>query len=390
MKGLPAVFAEWFQARGWQPHPHQLALLKAAEAGRSALLVAPTGGGKTLAGFLPSLVELAARPSPGLHSLYVSPLKALAVDIQRNLMLPIQEMGLGIRAETRTGDTPYDRRQRQRAHPPQLLMTTPESLALLLSYPDAAEFFAGLACVVVDELHALADSKRGDQLALGLARLRTLAPAHRRVGLSATVADPRRLQAWLATGAYAGIKDVSLVEGRPGAAPEVEIVEQEHEIPWAGHMGHFAVAEIYKRILQARTALVFVNTRAQAEIVFQALWAMNDDSLPIGLHHGSLDIEQRRRIEAAMAQGSLRAVVATSSLDLGIDWGAIDLVLQVGAPKGASRLLQRIGRANHRLDEPSRAVLVPANRFEALECRAAVEAVKAGGVDAPPAQHPDR
>src|SRR5690606_4042496 len=158
-------------------------------------------------------------------------------------------------------------------------------------------------------------------------------------------------------------------------------LEPKDEIPWAGHMGRFAVAEIYRRIEQARTALVFVNTRAQAEILFQELWAINEANLPIALHHGSLDIEQRRKVEAAMARGSLRAVVATSSLDLGIDWAAVDLVVQVGAPKGASRLLQRIGRANHRLDEPSRALLVPANRFEVLECRAALDAVRAGDLD---------
>ena len=385
MTALPAGFDAWFRARGWRPHPHQLALLAAAEAGRSALLIAPTGGGKTLAGFLPSLVALLRDPAAGLHTLYISPLKALAVDIQRNLMAPIQEMALPIRAETRSGDTPHDRRQRQRARPPQLLMTTPESLALLLSYPDAAQFFATLACVVVDELHALADSKRGDLLALGLARLATLAPNHRRVGLSATVAEPRRLQAWLAKGAYAGIGEVTLVEGRAGARAEVTILEPA-EIPWAGHMGRFAVAEIYRRIEGARTALVFVNTRAQSEIVFQELWAINEANLPIALHHGSLDIEQRRKVEAAMARGQLRAVVATSSLDLGIDWAAVDLVVQVGAPKGASRLLQRIGRANHRLDEPSRALLVPANRFEVLECRAAVEAVAALELDAPRAK----
>ncbi len=383
MTALPAVFDDWFRGRGWRPHPHQLALLKAAGAGRSALLIAPTGGGKTLAGFLPSLAQLATQPSEGLHTLYISPLKALAVDIQRNLMAPIQEMGLPVRAETRTGDTPHERRQRQRARPPQLLMTTPESLALLISYPDAAQFFAGLACVVVDELHALADSKRGDLLALGLARLATLAPQHRRVGLSATVAEPRRLMAWLARGAYGGLGEMTLVEGRAGARAEVAILEPEDEIPWAGHVGRFAVAEIYKRIEQARTALVFVNTRAQAEIMFQELWAINEANLPIALHHGSLDIEQRRKVEAAMARGGLRAVVATSSLDLGIDWAAVDLVVQVGAPKGASRLLQRIGRANHRLDEPSRALLVPANRFEVLECRAAVEAVTAMELDAP-------
>jgi len=378
---LPQPFAGWFAARGWQPHAHQLRLLELGAAGRSALLVAPTGGGKTLAGFLPSLVALAGRPGKGLHTLYISPLKALAVDIQRNLMGPIAEMKLAIRAETRSGDTPYERRQRQRARPPQLLMTTPESLAILLSYPDAPEFFAGLSCVVIDELHALANNKRGELLALGLARLATLAPQHRRVGLSATVAEPDRLRAWLSpSGAFDPLA-VALVEGRSGARAEVEVLQPGDEIPWAGHMGHHALAKVYERIKGARTALVFVNTRAQAEIVFQSLWQHNLDNLPIALHHGSLDREQRRKVEAAMARGALRAVVATSSLDLGIDWAAVDLVVQIGAPKGASRLLQRIGRANHRLDEPSRALLVPANRFEVLECRAAVEAVAALELD---------
>ncbi|HYM04582.1 MAG TPA: DEAD/DEAH box helicase, partial [Stellaceae bacterium] len=169
---LPPLFADWFAKRGWAPHRHQLELLGAARDGRSVLLVAPTGGGKTLAGFLPSLVDLAECPRDGLHTLYVSPLKALAVDIHRNLTEPLQELGLPIRIETRTGDTPQGKRQRQRVNPPHMLMTTPESLSLLLSYPDAAQMFAGLAAIIIDELHALAGTKRGDLLALGLARLR--------------------------------------------------------------------------------------------------------------------------------------------------------------------------------------------------------------------------
>jgi ATP-dependent Lhr-like helicase len=381
---LPIRFARWFESRGWRPHPHQLAMLKAAEDGRSALLVAPTGGGKTLAGFLPSLVELEARPREGLHTLYVSPLKALAVDIHRNLVQPVEEMGLTLTLESRTGDTPQSKRQRQRVKPPNLLMTTPESLALMLSFPDAAEIFGGLSTIVIDELHALEPNKRGDLLALGLSRLATLAPAVRRVGLSATVGDERRLLAWLSPTGSAENAPVTLLRGPEGAEPEVKILLPEAGLPWAGHMGTHAVPEIYAAIKQARTALVFVNTRAQAELMFQALWRINDENLPIGLHHGSLSPEQRRKIEAAMAAGKLRAVVATSSLDLGIDWAAVDLVIQIGAPKGASRLTQRIGRANHRLDEPSRALLAPANRFELLECRAAIEAVRAKELDIDP------
>lgn len=378
---LPPNVAGWFRSRGWAPHAHQLAMVQAAADGVSALLIAPTGGGKTLAGFLPSLIELSERPREGLHTLYISPLKALAVDIQRNLEIPVAEMRLPIRTETRTGDTPEAKRRRQRAHPPQILMTTPESLALLLSYADAGSIFGTLRCVIVDELHALAGTKRGDLLALGLARLARLAPAARRVGLSATVAEPDQLVAWLSRTGTAEGGDVRLVQGRAGAEPVIDILTTRERLPWAGHMALHALKEVYARIREHRTTLLFVNTRAQAELVFQALWRINDENLPIALHHGSLAVEQRRKVEAAMARGDLRAVVATSSLDLGIDWAAVDLVVQIGAPKGASRLVQRIGRANHRMDEPSRALLVPANRFEVLECRAALDAVRAHTLD---------
>jgi ATP-dependent Lhr-like helicase len=279
--------------------------------------------------------------------------------------------------ETRTGDTPAAKRQRQRKTPPQMLLTTPESLALMISYTDADKIFAGLSRVVIDELHALAGNKRGDLLGLGLARLRALAPGCRIVGLSATVADEQALADWL----VAEPGSAAIVRGRAGSAAQIDILETREYLPWSGHMAIHAIAEIYEQIKAARTTLVFVNTRAQAELIFQALWRINDDNLPIALHHGSLAPEQRRKVEAAMARGSLRAVVATSSLDLGVDWAAVDLVIQVGAPKGASRLIQRIGRANHRLDEPSRALLVPANRFEVLECRAALEAVRENTLD---------
>lgn len=359
-------------------------MLAAARDGRSALLIAPTGGGKTLAGFLPSLVELADGDYSGLHTLYVSPLKALAVDIHRNLEVPVAEMNLPVRIETRTGDTPQSKRLRQRTKPPQMLLTTPESLALLLSYPDAPQMFAGLKCVVLDELHAIAGTKRGDLLALGLARLSSLAPGCRRVGLSATVAHRDPLIAYLSAEGRAGAGDVVLVAGGEAAKPEVKILLPRGRMPWSGHMAVFALPEVYEAVKAAKTAIVFVNTRAQAEIVFQELWRLNDDNLPIGLHHGSLAVEQRRKVEAAMARGALRAVVATSSLDLGIDWAAVDLVVQIGAPKGVSRLLQRIGRANHRLDTPSRALLVPANRFEVLECRAALDGIRAMELDGDP------
>ena len=376
MGTLPEPFAGWFARRGWVPRPHQMAMVAAAQARDSALLIAPTGGGKTLAGFLPSLMDLTAQPRLGLHTLYVSPLKALATDIARNLMAPIEDMALPVTVETRTGDTPANRRARQKAAPPNLLLTTPESLALLLSQADAPALFAGLATVVIDEIHALAGTKRGDQLALGLARLTTIAPTARRVGLSATVAHRQALLDWVG----AGTSPV-LVEEAQGAPPALSILLPEDRLPWSGHMGLNSAGAILERIRATGMTIVFVNTRAQGELLFQALWRINADTLPIALHHGSLDIGQRRKVEAAMAEGRLRAVVATSSLDLGIDWGGVDQVIQVGAPKGTSRLLQRVGRANHRMDEVSNAILVPANRFELLECEAAIEGVVAGEQD---------
>ncbi len=361
--------------------------MDAAEAGRDALLIAPTGAGKTLAGFLPSLIDIAEggranRLGGRLHTLYISPLKALAVDVHRNLEIPVGEMRLPVRIETRTGDTSAQKRQRQRRDPPDMLLTTPEQLALLIASPDAPHLFGDLRRVVLDELHALSQSKRGDLLALGLARLRSLAPAHRTTGLSATVRDPDELRRFIVgRGPLA-----DLVTAPPGAPAELSILDTQERLPWSGHSARHALAEVYEAIKRAKMTLIFVNTRAQAEFIFQELWRINEDALPIALHHGSLDAGQRRKVEAAMSDGRLRAVVCTSTLDLGIDWGDVDLVVNVGAPKGASRLMQRIGRANHRLDESSRALLVPANRFEFLECVAAVAAAREGAQDTPVAR----
>jgi ATP-dependent Lhr-like helicase len=416
---LPPRFADWFMRRGWAPRAHQLAMIAKARQGRDTLLIAPTGGGKTLAGFLPSLIELAERlpanARPGLHTLYISPLKALAVDVERNLLKPILEIGLAVTAESRTGDTGLSRRQRQRVKPPDILLTTPEQLALLCAWEGARLFFESLSCVILDEIHTLHASKRGDLLALDLARLQQFAPNLRRVGLSATVDDPAVIKRWMAFSpppqgegdreAVEGVEgrglgglqpppalratspcgggegSIDLVTGAAGAAPIVDVLLSEGRVPWSGHTAQHAMQEVYQVIQRSRTALVFVNTRFQAEFAFQELWRLNEDALPIALHHGSLAAEQRRKVEAAMARGELRAVVCTSTLDLGIDWGDVDLVIQLASPKGASRMVQRIGRANHRLDEPSRALFVPANRFEMLECQAASEAIAENALD---------
>jgi ATP-dependent Lhr-like helicase len=385
MSRLPDVITTWFSSRGWTIHPHQQDMLARAD-DPATLLIAPTGGGKTMAGFLPTLAELAAGSHDGLHTLYVSPLKALAADIKRNLRTPVDEMGLPIRIDDRTGDTPSSRRRSQRADPPHILLTTPESLALLTSYEDAPRMFAGLKRVVIDEIHALAENKRGDQLMLALSRLQALCPDLRRVGLSATVDDPAAIAHYLAR--HPDPCDIVLAD--PGPAPDIRMLQTDAAPPWAGGGAAHAIPAVLEQIKAHQTTLIFHNTRAQAEIFFRNLWLANDDGLPIGIHHGSLDRAQRERVEAAMVRNELRAVVCTGSLDLGIDWGNVDLVIQIGAPKNVKRLVQRIGRANHRYNAPSKALLVPANRFEVVECQAALQAVEAGKLDGTPGTHGPR
>ncbi len=392
---FPDIIADWFSNRGWRPHDHQFAIVNAARRRQSTLLIAPTGGGKTLAGFLPSLIELfnsenltREREPSHLHTLYVSPLKALAVDVSRNLLKPIGEMNLDIKVETRTGDTPPSKRERQRRLPPDFLLTTPEQVSLMLSHPDSKRYFSGLRYIILDELHSLVSQKRGDLLALAIARLRTYARDAVIFGLSATVAWPSELRAFLV--AQDSRKKVTLLSqliiAESGRPPHIRMLGAMENMPWSGHTGRYAVSEIYNLLNNYRLVLIFVNTRSQAEMLFQELWHLNSNDLPIALHHGSLDVQRRRKIENAMAEGRLRAIVCTSTLDLGIDWGDVDLVINVGAPKGASRLAQRIGRSNHRLDETSEAILVPANRFEVLECQAAMEAAEIGDQDTPRAR----
>ena len=386
---LPQPLHDWFAKRSWSVRRHQLEMLAAAREGNHALLTAPTGAGKTLAGFLPTLSDLIDDPKfDGLHTLYISPLKALAVDVQRNLLTPVDEMDVPITIETRSGDTPANRKARQRVKPPHILLTTPESLNLLLSQEDSFSLFAGLKRVIIDEVHAFATGKRGDLLALSLARLQRISPDLQRVALSATVADPDGYRAWLAP--YGDIDTVTHVLGDEGAPADINIMipntpdGEPVRVPWAGHAGVYAVPQVMEQIKQNRMTLVFCNTRFLAEFTFQQLWEINEDTLPIGTHHGSLSKESRRKVEKAMAEGKMRALVCTASLDLGVDWGDIDCVIQMGAPKGSSRLLQRIGRANHRLDVSSRALLVPGNRFEYLEAQAALDAVEEGRRDGEP------
>ncbi|PZO83794.1 MAG: ligase-associated DNA damage response DEXH box helicase [Micavibrio aeruginosavorus] len=367
----------WLASKGWSWFPHQVESLKAAMEGKNVLICAPTGAGKTLAGFLPSFMDLhmLGGKFEGLHTLYISPLKALTVDVHRNIGKPIKELDLPISFETRTGDTPASKKARQKTKPPHMLMTTPESLALLLSYPEAGKYFQNLRYIIIDELHSILDSKRGDLFSLGMARLGTIAPKAQRIGLSATISDPETAARWLAE------KNTAIIQAPVRTRPDITILKSKERIPWAGHMASYAMKEIYEEVRKNKMSIVFVNTRAQAELVFQNLWKHNHADLTIALHHGSLERELRRKVEGMMADGALDCVVATSSLDLGLDWAEVDLVVQIGAPKGISRLLQRIGRSNHRLNEPSKALLVPTNRFEYLECLAAKAGIAHNEID---------
>ena len=369
---------KWLNKNGWSYHKHQIDTLEEATKGYDILLVAPTGGGKTLAGFMPAITDLIEKKYKDnfLHTLYISPLKALTVDVQRNLVQPINDQSLNISVETRTGDTPYAKKRRQKTSPPQMLMTTPESFALLMSDENAEDYFKNIKFLIIDEIHTLINSKRGDLLSLNIARLNELASNYTKIGLSATIKDKENVLNFLSQNKQKKIIDIPSLN-----KPKVEILMSDDRIPWSGHMATYSIKTLYTKIEKAEMSIIFVNTRAQAELIFHNLWLENKSNLKIAVHHGSLEREIRRKVEQKMSKGEIDCVVATSSLDLGIDWAKIDLVIQVGAPKGVSRLLQRIGRSNHTLNKPSKALLVPGNRFEYLECLAAIEAIKENIID---------
>ena len=373
---LPKKFKNWIETKNWVLRPHQIEVLNNSKR-QSQLLIAPTGSGKTLSGFLPTLIELDSVKFSGLHTIYVSPLKALAADIKRNLMIPIEEMDLNIRVEDRTGDTKAATKRRQRVDPPHILLTTPESLALLVSFPESKVLFANLERIVIDEIHALVESKRGHQLVLAISRLQSLCTNLRKIGLSATVENPSEIAQFISKNEAS----CPIIFAKTGIEPDISMLQTKVSPPWSGAGATYAIPDVLEKVSSHKTTLIFHNTRAQAEIFFHNLWLNNNKNLPIAIHHGSLSLEQRKRVEAAINRGELRAIVCTGTLDLGIDWNDVDLVIQVGAPKNIKRLVQRIGRANHTYNAPSKAIVVPANKFEIIECQAALEAVKDKDLD---------
>ena len=387
-----APLAAWFAAQGWTPAPFQRQVWRHWLRGESGLLVTPTGSGKTLAALggalLDGLREAAPPPHvrgqekpPRLRILWVTPLRALATDTTQALQTAITGVGLNWTVAKRTGDASSRDRRLARQGQAEVLVITPESLALLLSYPDTATQFAGIRGVVVDEWHELLGNKRGVLLQLALARVRALAPSAVMWGLSATL------------GNLDEARDV-LLPHRPDA-PTVRNVqpravalhtllpEAGERLPWSGHLGLSQLERVVQLIAGARSAILFTNTRAQAELWHRALSSIwLEDPGTLALHHGSLDVGLRQAAEQGLRDGSVRCVVATSSLDLGVDFPAVDLVLQVGSPKGIARLLQRAGRANHRPGAPGVVHCVPTHALELAEIAAARRAIGAGQIEA--------
>ncbi len=362
----------WLKKKGWSLYDHQRETLSLIKKGFDVILHAPTGGGKTIGGFMPSIDDFINNnyKSQEFHTLYISPLKALTADVQRNLLIPINDLNINIKVETRTSDTSTYNKAKQIKKPPNFLMTTPESFALLMARTDIINLFKNLKFVIIDELHTFFDSKRGHLLSLNLARLRSIKP-FQVIGLSATLKNTNLAKNYLSNN-----KNTKLVSTHSKVTPEITILNSGNRIPWSGHSPRYALSEIYSEILKFKSSILFVNTRAQAEILFESLWAINNQNKKIAIHHGSLEKELRKKVEREIVEGHVECVVATSSLDLGLDWGNIDLVMQIGAPKGVARLVQRIGRANHTINTPSRAILVPTNCFEYIECIAAKECVE--------------
>lgn len=387
---LHPLLVEWFAARGWTPAGFQIDAWRAYTAGQSGLIHVPTGTGKTYAAFLGPLSELLAEPARGLAILYITPLRAVARDIELALRAPIDEIGrargepLSIAVGSRTGDTSSSERARQRDRLPEVLVTTPESLTLLLTRDDAGDVFRTLRCVIVDEWHELLSSKRGVQVELALARLRRLAPGLRTWGLSATLRDPLAAARAVAGAHHPEPALVTAKIDRPIRVHTL-IPPKVERFPWAGHMGLTMCGPLLELLDPARSTLIFTNTRSQAERWYQAIllgrpeWAER-----MGLHHGSIDREVRERVEAGLKAGTTTLVVCTSSLDLGVDFGPVERVVQIGSPKGIARLMQRAGRSGHRPGATCEVLCVPTHALELVEMAAAREAIDAGRIEERP------
>jgi len=371
----------WFRRRGWESFDFQREVWDAYAAGKSGLVHSATGTGKTLAAWLGPLMDGIDNPSPGIKVLRITPLPALAPDTLASLQAPVVDLGLDWRVEARTGDTSASMRARQAKELPDALVTTPESLSLMLTRPDIADIFRSLRCIVVDEWHELMSTKRGVQTELALARIRSKAPQVRTWGVSATLGNlTESLETLLGASTGGGI----IVQGETAKEIIIDslLPDSMERFPWSGHFGTQMIPKVIEAIQEGETCLIFTNTRAMAEIWHRIIQdAKPEWSDQIGLHHGSLDRKVRDEVEAGLKSGRLRAVICTSSLDLGVDFSPVDRVLQVGSPKGVARLLQRAGRSGHQPGKASRVTCVPTHAFEMIDIAAARDAAYAGNVE---------
>ncbi len=379
--GLVRV-ADWMESRGWAPWAFQKEAWEAYARGESGLINVPTGAGKTYAAYLGPLADLLDRPAEGLGVLFITPLRAVSRDIELALRLPAENLRDSITVGSRTGDTKASVRAKQRVRLPNVLVTTPESLTLLLTSATGRELFAELRCVIVDEWHELLSTKRGTQVELALARLRAWRPELRTWALSATVANIEQA-AQAAVGAGAKARVIRATIDRP-VVIEALLPKDIRRFPWAGHLGLAMLDDLLDWLDPARSTLIFANTRSQAEKWYQALrWARPEwhNAGYLRLHHGSIDRAERERVEAGLKSGSVRIVVATSSLDLGVDFAPVERAVQIGSPKGIARLVQRAGRSGHRPGETCRVLCVPTHALELVEIAASREAVAEGAVE---------
>ncbi|MBX3406756.1 MAG: ligase-associated DNA damage response DEXH box helicase [Phycisphaeraceae bacterium] len=377
-RGSQRVLA-WMAGRGWKPWDFQQQAWAAYARGESGLINVPTGAGKTYAAYLGPLAELLDGPTDGLAVLFVTPLRAVSRDIDLALRAPVHDLAAPISIGSRTGDTKASVRARQRERLPNVLVTTPESLSLLLAQGNAAALFSELRCVIIDEWHELLSTKRGTQVELALARLRGFRPAVRTWALSATIANiDKAARAAAGTRADTSPTVIRAAIDRP-IIIESLLPPDIRTFPWAGHMGMSMLEPLLEWLDPARSTLVFTNTRSQAEKWYQAIrWARPEwhSAGWVRLHHGSIDRAERERVEAGLKKGDVRIVVATSSLDLGVDFAPVERVVQIGSPKGVSRLMQRAGRSGHRPGETCRVLCVPTHALELVEIAAARRAVR--------------
>ncbi|WP_428574235.1 DEAD/DEAH box helicase, partial [Piscinibacter sp.] len=374
----------WFAARGWQPFEFQREVWAAMAAGRSGLLHATTGAGKTYAVWMGALLRGLALPQPArgappLQVLWVTPMRALAADTVRALAAPLPELAPEWTLGQRSGDTPAAERARQDRRFPTVLVTTPESLSLMLTRENAAAELGAVHTVVVDEWHELMGNKRGVQVQLALARVARWNPSLAVWGLSATLGNLDEAMRVLV-----GVREATLVRGRIDKTLVIDTLLPENpgRFSWAGHLGAQMQRPVVEEIERSSTTLVFTNTRSQVEIWYQLLLQERPEWAGlVALHHGSLDKEVREWVELGLKEGRLKAVVATSSLDLGVDFLPVERVLQIGSPKGVARLLQRAGRSGHAPGRPSRVTIVPTNTLELVEAAAARHAARAGRIE---------